>query len=109
VAEPLGSDTDLFTDARVTLSLTPDSDLSSATGIRCYLTDQGNRVQFGSEKAGVSAGTEVSVTDRPNSLTLNGSSISEGQYVVQWVYEDAGQNEHTIAERRIDLVTPSDA
>jgi len=104
----LGSDTELYTDAKITLSVTPDADLSSATAIRAYLVKNGSRVQWGSDQSGVAAGAEVTASDTPIDLTLGGSQVGAGLYTVQWVYEDGDGDENTIAEGELYLTAPSD-
>jgi len=104
----LGADTPLYIDAKITLSVTPDADLSSATAIRAYLVQDGERVQWGSDQSGVEAGTTVSATDTPADLTLDGSAVDAGRYTVQWVYEDSDGDENTITERDIYLTRPAD-
>ena len=103
-----GNDDPLYTDAKSTLSVTPDADLSSASAIRAYLVQNGSRVQWGSDQGGVAAGTEVTTSDTPADLTLNGSAVEAGRYTLQWVYEDSDGDENTITERDIYLTRPSD-
>jgi hypothetical protein len=106
--DPLGIDKDLYTDAKITLSVTPDADLSSANAIRAYLVQSGSRVQWGSDQGGVDVGTEVTASDRPTDLTLGGDPVDAGRYTLQWKYEDSDGNENTIVERPIQLTAPSD-
>jgi len=54
MATVFGTDKDLYTDAKITLSVTPDADLSSVTAIRAYLVRDGQKVQWGSDQPGVS-------------------------------------------------------
>jgi len=76
---PLGTSALLYTDARITLSVTPDADLSSASAIRAYLVDaEGNRVQWGSDQGGVSAGSQVTASATPEDLTLGGEAVDAG-------------------------------
>jgi len=104
----LGSDTPLYIDAKITLSVTPDADLSSANAIRAYLVQNGSRVQWGSDQGGVASGTEVTTSDTPSDLTLGGSAVDAGRYTLQWVYEDGDGDENTIAERHLYLTRPTD-
>jgi len=104
----LGVDTPLYTDAKITVSVTPDADLSGVSAIRAYLVQGGSRVQWGSDQSGVSADTEVTASDTPADLTLDASAVGAGRYTLQWVYEDGDGDENTIVEREIQLTAPSD-
>jgi hypothetical protein len=108
MTDVLGTDDPLYTDAKITLSVTPDADLSSASAIRAYLVSGGSRVQWGSDQSGVAADTQVTASDTPADLTLNGSAVEAGRYTLQWVYEDSGGDENTITERDIYLTRPAD-
>jgi len=104
----LGTNDPIYIDAKTTLSLIPDADLSSVTALRAYLVQDGERVQWGGDKSGVTSGTKVKTSDTPADLTLDGSPLGQGRYVIQWVYEDSDGDENTIAERDINLTAPAD-
>jgi hypothetical protein len=108
MTDVLGTDDPLYTDAKITLSVTPDADLSSASAIRVYLVSGGSRVQWGSDQNGVAADTQVTASDTPIDLTLGDSAVGAGRYTLQWVYEDGDGDENTIVERDIYLTRPSD-
>jgi hypothetical protein len=103
-----GNDDPLYTDSSITLTVTPDADLSGANAIRCYLVDSaGNRVQWGSDQPGVGAGTEVTAVDEPDDLTLGGEPVGAGRYTVQWKYDSGDGDPDTIKERDIYLTDPA--
>jgi len=103
-----GTDDPLYTDSKITLSVTPDADLLSAAAIRAYLVRGGERVQWGSDAAGVEAGNKVTASATPADLTLGGEQVSAGRYTLQWVYEDSDGDENTIAERLLEFTAPAD-
>jgi hypothetical protein len=104
----LGTAEPLYTDAKITLTLTPDADLSSAAAIRAYLVQGSDRVQWGSDQSGVTAGTEVTASDTPADLTLGEEAVRAGLYTLQWIYEDSDGDENTITERDLLLTAAAD-
>jgi hypothetical protein len=100
----------LYLDAKITLDVTPDADLSSASAIRAYIVNAGgDETQWGSDQSGVSANTTVTADDTPEDLTVGGEPIQAGtEYTLRWVYEDSDGDENTITEDPIKFSVPSD-
>lgn len=98
--EAEGANDPLYTDELVTVTTTPDQDLSGDM-VRAYAIDKdGNRTQYGSDVSGTNE-TEIGIEARPTDEGLSG-----GYHIIQFVYE-RNATEHTFDEQTYLFTEPA--